>query len=35
MEMPISMSVSHQFVDGAHIQSFMEKVEYYMNVVIK
>lgn len=35
MEMPISMSVSHQFVDGAHIQRFMEKVEYYMNVVIK
>lgn len=35
MEMPVSMSVSHQFVDGAHIQRFMEKVEYYMNVAIK
>ena len=28
--MPIALTVSHAFVDGAHISLFFEKVEKYL-----
>jgi chloramphenicol O-acetyltransferase type A len=31
--MPIALTVNHQFVDGAHITSFYEKVEFYLNTI--
>lgn len=29
--MPLSMNIDHKFIDGAHIQQFIEKVEKYLN----
>lgn len=31
--MPIAFTFSHQFVDGAHIQAMVEKIEQYLNSI--
>jgi chloramphenicol O-acetyltransferase type A len=33
--MPLAMTVSHAFVDGAHVSLFFEKVEQYLKEVGK
>jgi chloramphenicol O-acetyltransferase type A len=31
--MPVALTVSHAFVDGAHISLFFEKIEQYLKEI--